>query len=145
MEIVEGKFPLCCIKHCRKDAATNANGTKAKKGMCHGHYQAWWRKNNPLMSYFRSVKDHAAGRKIKFTLTFNQFKRIVPPNWRDLTVDRIDACKGYEWGNIQFMPFGENAAKGNRERHLPEHVQSILARNRGEIYEPVADDDNCPF
>lgn len=130
LEIVEGKFPKCCIKHCPKDSAKHANGNKTKKGMCHGHYQAWWRHNNPLMSYFRSIKDHAKEREIIFTLTFEQFKSIVPVNWRSLTVDRIEGHKGYAWGNIQFMPFGENAAKGNRERWLPDHVKDILERKR---------------
>jgi hypothetical protein len=139
-DTVEDKFPKCCVRFCRNDSATDSKGRKAKRGMCHGHYQAWWRKSNPLMSYYRSIKDHAKKRNIKFTLTYKQLQSIVPDNWMNLTIDRIRAWEGYEWGNIQFLPDRENKAKGNRERRLPKHVQDMRRRKTEEEYE-----DNCPF
>ena len=52
-----------------------------------------------------------------------------------LSLDREDACGGYTSDNIRVIPIEENVAKGNRERHLPEHVRAVMARR-----EP-----DCPF
>ena len=111
-KIKEDKFPLCKASGCSKFSATDAKGRKAKNGLCHKHYQLAWRFNNPLMSYFRSIKDHARKRKIKFSLSYKYFKTIAPENWKELSCDRKEATKGYEPGNIQFIPFRRMLLKG---------------------------------
>ena len=46
------------------------------------------------------------------------------------SIDRVEAHKGYVAGNLRVVEFSKNVSKGNRERHLPEHVQSMLERKR---------------
>lgn len=142
----EGMFPLksepgpgmCCVKGCRKKHVPEYRGGKLH--LCARHYQARWRKLNPKQAAYRALKDHAAARKIGFSLSFDAFLEMTDAagywtrsseNWGDvLSIDRIDPVQGYTENNVRVITLSENVAKGNRERFLPEHVQSILARKR---------------
>lgn len=126
----EKKFPVCARYRCRHKSATDRKGRRAKRGLCHKCYQEAWRANNPLMSYYRHTKDNASKRKLKFELTFKEFKALLPENWRELTIDRINPNLGYVKDNIQFLTLSENTIKGNKERHYPDYI------NRRHVDEP---------
>lgn len=66
------------------------------------------------------------------------FIALMPDDWQPgpgFSADRIDATRGYEVGNIQFMTRSENIAKGNRERYLPEHIRHMVERRRSEVFD----------
>jgi len=117
---------LCPVKGCRK------HRTEGRR-VCIMHYMRWWRFSNPDKAAFYNLKGHARDRKIPFTLTYDEFLDLyvsvaafdgIP------SFDRIDACRGYENGNVAVVSIGDNVAKGNRERKLPEHVQEMIRRAR---------------
>lgn len=88
------------------------------------------------------LRDHAKARKIKFTISHEYFRGLTDAyNFYEqdkeakkygeyLSIDRVNASKGYEPGNLQIMSVSSNVAKGNKERFLPEHVQQMLQRRR---------------
>lgn len=149
--IAEGLFELkqkpgpglCCVKGCRNDAAPK------KMSLCHRHSQHRWRLKSPKQSAYAALRDHARERRIAFTISFDYFQGLTdayaryfhePENRGEvLTIDRVRADRGYEPGNLTVMPHSSNVAKGNRERHLPAYVQSILARKRARVQ-----DSDCP-
>ena len=148
---VEGMFRLkdnpgpglCVVFGCRKRHIPEARGGKLH--LCCRHYQERWRRKNPRQAAFATLRDHASGRKIKFTLTFSHFIEVTTAAgfWDQeaddfggcLSIDRIRAGMGYEDGNIQVLTVSENSAKSHRESYLSEEVQGILARRRGETAE----------
>ena len=123
----------CWVRGCRKSQ-------KSDRCMCHMHEMRRWRSLNKLASSFCTLRDHAKGRHLAFDLTpdywrgltdgFCFFNHDNPDNV--LTIDRIDGAKGYLMGNLQVVSVSLNVIKGNRERHLPAHVQAILERDRAE-------------
>lgn len=141
----EGLFPLkktskpgtCPVLRC---------GSPSKQigscGLCSKHHQQRWRSMSKRQNAFALLKMHAKGRKIEFTLTaeyfagftdaFCMFDRQAGSAAGVLTVDRVDASKGYVAGNLQILTRSQNSAKSCRERFLPEHVQAILERKRAE-------------
>ena len=145
---VEGMFRLkdnpgpglCTVFGCRKKHVPEKWGGKLH--LCPRHRQERWRRRNPRQAAFATLRDHARGRRIPFTLTFAHFLAITeaagfwdkdPASHGDrLSVDRIDPSLGYSNDNVQVLTVSENVIKGNRERFLPENVQAILARRRGE-------------
>ena len=69
-----------------------------------------------------------------------------------MTLDRIDASKGYTHGNVKLLTMSENSAKSNKERYLHAVVQDVLRRKREKLakrLEPAIcgedDADRCPF
>lgn len=76
--------------------------------------------NNPERYAFQQVKRSADMRNIPFELTFEQFLEFdrqtgyVVSKGREsesLTIDRIDASKGYTIDNIRALTWSENCAK----------------------------------
>lgn len=122
--------------------------------MCHKHYQRWWRHRNPKRSSFNTLRDHAKGRGLEFSISFDYWCGLCdafgyfdqdPESEETLTIDRVDACKGYVPGNLRVLSLSLNVIKGNRERHLPEHVQSMIERNRRMLQPVEAESEDCPF
>lgn len=144
---------LCPVKGCRNDLHPR------KAGLCHRHFQHRWRLRDPKRSAYTLLRDHAKGRGLEFTLSYEYFLGLTDAvaYWDHaaesrgecLSLDRIDATRGYVPGNLRVITISENAAKGARERFLPEVVQSILARKRTRAKEnphlAVEDEEQCPF
>lgn len=146
---------LCCVKGCR-----NASGV-GKAGLCHKHYQHRWRMRSRKSSAFATLRDNAKNRGIEFNLTYDYFLGLTDcAGYWDLhaesrgewaSIDRVDGTKGYVMGNLRIITHAHNAAKSNRERHLPAHVQSIIDRKRARAKEnphladEVEDEDVNPF
>lgn len=144
----EGK---CWVKRCPNMAS---NGC-----LCSKHYMRRWRHKNVESATYCTLRDHARGRKIAFTINIDYWKGLTDGynffQQKDrkeiLTIDRVDPCRGYEPGNLRVVSISENVAKGNRERYLPEHVQEMLRREREQTLQEYAhhleedDEDDCPF
>ena len=140
---------LCMVSGCRNE------GQSKKLGLCHKHWQHRWRMLNRKPSAFATLRDHAKGRGIAFTISYDYFLGLTDAlgYWSGEgvpTIDRIKPERGYEPGNITVISLSENVAKGNRERHLPAAVQAILERKRarmsGDSGNPYArDEERNPF
>lgn len=132
---------LCCVKGCRK----SAENRKKKVGdlwFCAAHWQYRWRHQSPKRNAYSNLRDHAKGRGIAFSISFDYWLGLTDAyrmydqdhkalsRGDTLTIDRVDATRGYEVGNLAIISHSENSAKSNRERHLPAHVQAILERKR---------------
>ena len=144
----------CWVKGCNKKR-------KGKTPLCHRHYQQRWRGLNPKKSAYATLRDHAKARRLPFTITLEYWEGLVDglcffnhESDEVMTIDRVDATKGYEKGNLRVVTMSVNVAKGNRERYLPEHVQSMVERKRQEKlseYEHYLEDerdnghDEVPF
>jgi hypothetical protein len=151
---------LCCVVGCRQEASS-----RKKKiddlWFCHSHWQGRWRALNPKRSAYSNLRDNARKRRIKFSLTYDYFCGFMDAaagafkgaetRGEIVTVDRIDASKGYAPGNVQLLTLSENSAKSNKERYLPAVVQDVLRRKREKLakrLEPAIcgeDDERCPF
>jgi len=140
---------LCWVARCR-------NRSMDDRCLCHRHHMARWRQKHQQSAAYRALKDHARNRGLAFTISVDYFKGLTDSfafferngNRADtLTIDRVDATKGYEPGNCRVISLASNTAKGNRERWLPEHVQALLERQREEVRAEVEDhlDDGDPF
>ena len=162
------KYPgegLCCVKGCRRPAVTKGK-TLGGFWFCHKCWQARWRFNNPRVSTYRNLKDNARKRGLEFNLTYDYYLGMMDcaAAWdvqaetrgEIVTIDRVDPTKGYVMGNIRVVSLSENVIKGNKERYLPEHIQSVLQRKRGRFLDklngtPAAGSDDeviysdCPF
>jgi hypothetical protein len=121
---------LCCVKGCRTIRAKRSR-------LCHGHRMAKWRRENPIVSQFNTLRDSARRRKIDFSLTLAEFSTLCElTNYHEeagsfcdsLQIDRIDPSKGYSIDNIQVITTSENTAKGNRERARRDYQRSLLKR-----------------
>lgn len=147
---------LCMVKGCRKECQPK------KVGLCYKHFQHRWRMKSRKPSAYASLRDHAIARGVEFNLPYEYFLGVLDcAGYWDVqaesrgewaTVDRIDATKGYVMGNIRVITHAHNAAKSNRERHLPAHVQAIIDRKRARAKENPhlaaevgVEDDACPF
>ena len=164
MHAAEGLFTLkkkpgaglCLVRGCSKE------GHPKKTGLCHGHWQYRWRMRSRKKSAYATLRDHATGRGIEFTISLDYFLGLTDAvmfwdheaesrgEW--LTLDRVDATRGYCPGNLRVISLSHNSVKSCRERHLPEHVQSILERKRARAKENphLADEtgdaeSDCPF
>lgn len=138
----------CIVQGCRRQ------GNSRQQGLCAGHHKAAWRRNNPLLAAYDALRHSARRRRIEFGISFEYFCGLADSfgyandrhtGLNDLTIDRVKAERGYIPGNLRVLPKAENIAKGNRERHLPEVVQRILASRRMQSAEtyaaPPAEDD----
>jgi len=148
---------MCMVTRCRNDHG------KGKFSLCHKHYQHRWRMLNPKQSAFAALRDHAKGRGIEFSLTFDYFQGMCDAyamfdhNAETFgeypSIDRVDSTIGYRPGNLRIITVSQNAEKSAREKFLPAAVQEILARKRAKaknnpllIEERVAEtEENCPF
>lgn len=147
---------LCPVRGCR-----NCIG-KSKAGLCDKHYQQRWRMRDKKRSAYTALRDNAKHRGIKFTISYDYwlgltdafrfFDHTAETHGEKLSIDRIDATRGYEPGNVTIITVAENTGKGNAERHLPAYVQAILERKRAraqqqQVAEVPEDEDEwrCPF
>ena len=87
-----------------------------------------WRAAHPLKAAFAHLRSNARQRGITFALSLEEFASFCERTdyltrkgcleTDALQVDRIDASRGYEPGNITVLTLSENAAKGNVEKFL---------------------------
>jgi len=150
----------CCVSHCNHPAGSR----KKKVGefwFCHKCWQQRWRLKHPKSSAYRLLKDHALSRGIEFALPYEYFLGMMDAAaaWNPMaethgemvTIDRIDATKGYVRGNVRVLSLSANVIKGNKERYLPAHVQAVLARKRVRVADKVGvldgveEEELCPF
>lgn len=127
---------LCCVRGCKKKFRLTHPSLK----LCHKHYQERWRAKNPKQAAFATLVMHCKARKIPCTISFDYFcglcdayryfDQSVETRGEALTLDRVDASRGYEPGNLQILSLSSNVIKGNKERWLPENVRAILERKR---------------
>lgn len=145
---------LCMVKGCR-----NHYG-KVKFSLCHKHYQYRWRMLNPKRSSFAALRDRAKDRGIEFTISYDYWLGLTDAyryfphdavSFKEcLSIDRVDASKGYVPGNLAIITVSENSKKSHKEKFLPAHVQAILDRKRAKIQGEVQtfkerDPDDFPF
>jgi len=109
---------LCSVKGCR-------NKRKPDRRLCCRCHMKLWRARNPMRAAYHALKHGAKSRKIKFTITFDDFKEICTNTGylagrgqspSDLHMDRINPNRGYEVDNLQVLTCSENSRKGATER-----------------------------
>jgi len=123
---------LCCVKFCRKH---KVEGRK----ICYKHHLLSWRMSHPIRAAYSTLRDHAVRRKVKFTITFDDYKKLVLPTRyiedkgntkHDLHIDRIDPLRGYEVGNLQILTCSENSVKGatkDKAQYVNARIDKYLA------------------
>ncbi len=147
---------VCWVRGCSRKSRDD-------RCLCHMHEMRRWRAKNGRTADWCTLRDHARGRKLEFSITLDYWRGVtdafgfyVTREDEVLTVDRVDPTKGYVEGNIRIVTISLNSFKSNRERYLPEHVQHMLERRREELQEenerylsldPKYDDDGeeLPF
>ena len=121
-KIKKGK---CIVFRC-------TNTPRKQRRVCCSCMKKEWRRKNPKMDSFAHIKFHAKERGIIFTLTFEEFVKLTEEcdfgKRRLFHIDRIDASRGYETGNVQILTVSENVAKGNRERMCPRYQAALKKR-----------------
>lgn len=111
----------CPVKFCQ-----NLSG-KGKGALCHKHHQQLFCYRNPEAAILHRARGHAKARGIPFHLTKDEFMEICrasgfdfrtrPSEYKEYpSLDRIDATKPYERGNVQIITVSANAIKAQRER-----------------------------
>jgi len=109
----------CKTKYCRNQAANSYN-------YCHKCRSRKLKQTNPTAYYFNALRNNARRRGKQFEITLEQFREFCtsqefnPGSGRkksSLTIDRIDARKGYCIDNIQILTLSENSRKGNEEKY----------------------------
>jgi len=132
------QFGVCPVNFCTNNSAPGGRYS----GLCWKHFKRFNRKRHYRRDAYNDLKQNAKKRGIKFTITLEYFLGLTDAfcfwdmgeaavdRGDILTIDRADACKGYEPGNLSILTQSENTAKGNRERFLPQHVQAMLQRDR---------------
>lgn len=141
----------CWVKGCR-------NESRNDRCLCHKHEMQRWRTKRQGPAAYHNLKHHAKQRRIEFTITRDYFMGLTDAycfySQEDpdeiLTIDRIEAHKGYIPGNLRVVSLSMNVIKGNRERYLPEHIQDMMRRQREETRAQLNghledEDDDCPF
>lgn len=89
--------------------------------LCNCHSMRLWRMEHPVEAHFAQIRDRARRREIPFTITLDDYREAIAGTeytnrrgrraW-NLHIDRRDALKGYEPGNIRVMLAAANCAKG---------------------------------
>lgn len=132
---------FCCVAGCKRK-----HGPEKRYGklcLCPAHYMQRWRTLNSRKAGFATLRDHAKARKLPFTIGFDYYLGFMDAaacfdtgaesRGDIVTIDRKDPSRGYEPGNLQVLTLSDNVAKGNRERFLPDYVQSLLCRKRAKV------------
>lgn len=111
------KAPYCQVCGCR-------NLRQPGRTVCQVHHMRAWRLKHPLKAAYATLRDHAKRRKVGFSLTLEQFKRLVSESGylekrgttrEALQLDRINALDGYHFHNLRVITCSENAIKGATE------------------------------
>lgn len=141
-----GKDPsLCVVAYCRGKRSGNYSR------LCHKHKTYKWRSENPEKYAYNNLRDSARRRKLPMTLSFHDFLSFIQDTGymeqkgntkESLQIDRLDASRGYEVGNLRIVTTTENTVKGNKERRRAEYLESLLLRKG---YRAESPDPNIPF
>lgn len=108
----------CLTPHCRNAARSQRNFCNT----CRGHFY-----DDPMRRLFRNLKAHAKRRGKEFLLEFDEFASLALSSGyllmagrekHCLHVDRIDARRGYEKGNIRIISSGENSRKAYIDKRV---------------------------
>jgi len=96
--------------------------------LCHKHNKRLKKEMNPEAYYYDLLKQNAKRRGKEFNLTLTEFKEICAEtgymelkgkSGKSASLDRIDACKGYEKSNIQVISLAENSKKRFEDEKAP--------------------------
>lgn len=147
MKLRKIKIPgRCPVRYCR-NAPRNLSDHPTSRQLCGSHAKEQWRLNNPVHCAYDCLRSSARRRKKEFTLTLDQFKKIVEPT-RYVTdrgkerfclhIDRIDVTKGYTFDNLQVLTCTENVSKGNAERRQ----KFVDEKIHGRVVEEPSDADD---
>ncbi len=139
---------ICPVRFCTRSS-------KSDRSLCHRHHAIKYRAEHPEWAAYKTLRDNAKTRGIVFTITFEQFMDVAkdfpfhkqkPKLFKDyLSIDRIEARRGYEPGNIQALTVSENAIKGNRLRYTPEGRYWQAKAEEAEEAALKAEEDVVPF
>ena len=130
------KDGLCWVKGCQR-------ASRKDRCLCHMHEMRRWRAKNKRTADYCTLRDHAKARKIEFGISLDYWRGLTDAfgfyHKKDddevLTIDRVDATKGYVEGNVRVVTVSVNCYKSTRERYLPEHIQHMLERKRDQVQE----------
>jgi hypothetical protein len=150
---VEGKGgDLCRVRSCRNPHAP-------ARTLCYKHHMKLWRARNPMRATYNNVKGKAKQRKIAFSLTFDEFVSICEASGYiegkghapdDLSLDRVDPNKGYEFDNIAVITISENSSKGSYERWVTTkdgrrvRIYQIGVQTDAQVEERQTEEDYVP-
>jgi hypothetical protein len=96
-----------------------------------------YRKNNPLMAYYHSLKSKAKHRGRVFDITYSEWCRwceetgymeLKGQGSEDMTIDCHEASLGYTYNNMRMISQHDNCVKGQVEK-------SMLHQKNEEWYE----------
>lgn len=130
--LIEGKENTgrCCVKGCRH--TLNPKDRSHSGRFCRRCRDRRYKATNPIAYAWDKLKWSARKRKIPFKLTKAQFITFCLATGyaegkgktaSSLSVDRIDASRGYEFDNIQILTLADNSRKA--------HVDAKLAKKYG--------------
>ncbi len=132
---------VCCVRGCDHPVRKNIRGGF----FCYRCAQRRNRERNPLVYAYKTLRSNARRRKHPFTLTLEQFEVFCIEtgylarkgrNPDSLTIDRIDARRGYEVGNLQVLTLIENVRKQNEEASSRRrHLTMLAASNNSSRYQ----------
>lgn len=99
------------------------NRVRGKKRLvCYTHKQMYWSNRYPIKAKYNSLKQNAKRRGHLFKLSYEEFRKLVLTSGYNvysgkdglsLTIDRINARKGYVPGNVQVLNRKLNSHKRN--------------------------------
>lgn len=104
---------ICPAYRCKNSKAD-------KKRFCHRHHAANQKITNLASYTYNLLRSNAKRRNKIFTITLQDFKEFCEEtNYLALkgrtktkaSIDRIDASKGYEKGNLQILTVSQNCRK----------------------------------
>ena len=146
---------LCAVHGCRCRRAGDGGR------LCNGHKQQAWRLRNPTRAAYATLRDHARGRGLEFSLSWEFFAALSAATGYAagrgsapdaLAVDRLDFRQGYTEQNVRIVPVSENGAKGAVEAKLsamgwpsPWAAAGAAALPPEAVNGTEADEENCPF
>jgi len=110
---------ICVTRYCRKPQC------KRGGGYCSGCKMRVWRACNPLKARLANLRKRAKANGVPFDLDIEWLYTFLEANAYDPKIHHIDrkiTWGGYTKGNLQVLPYSENIAKGNRERHGQAHM-----------------------
>jgi hypothetical protein len=103
----------CITKFCRNDAADN-------RLICHKCRSRLYKEKHPERYSYNILKINARRRNKSFDLTFEQFSEFCSETGYmkfkgkdagSMSIDRIDAKKGYSKDNLQVLSISDNSTK----------------------------------
>lgn len=145
----------CPVRGCRNHSRTTGRETTARAKLCSRHAMRLWRMEQPERAHFAQIKDRAARNEIAFTITLEEYLKIIEgTRYTDergrarfcLHLDRIDPLRGYERGNLRVITAGENCTKGataDKERRQA-HVAAKIAARQNQNVAPDSDPEPQP-